>query len=95
MIKVKSFKSSESFQPNKKIKLVIINNKDKKHIKTAKAFGTFLLCIQLQKGRNSVARIPPIHNGIRKSLAKYNPKMIKNTRANFCKKVEVCVFIIK
>ena len=83
-----SSKSYEIFQPKREIKTEIISINEKKQINTASPLGIFLPCIQLQKGRNSVAKIPPMHNGIRKSLAKYKPKIIKNTSASFCKRVE-------
>lgn len=72
----------------------MIISRDKKQIITATLFGIFFLCIQLQKGKNNVAKIPPIHNGIRKSFAKYNPRIIKKTKASFCKKVEDEVLMI-
>jgi hypothetical protein len=61
-----------------------------KHIKQTKTATLF----QLQKGRKRVVKIPPIHNGIRKSLAMYNPKIIRNNNAVFCKKEEELGVII-
>jgi hypothetical protein len=70
------------------------SNKHIKQTKTAILLGVFLFSIQLQKGRKSVAKIPPIHNGIRKSLAMYNPKIIRNNNAVFCKNEEELGIII-
>src|SRR6478672_1322987 len=54
-----------------------------RQIKTAKVRESFFRSSQLQKGKKSVARMPPINNGIRKSLAKYNPAQTRNARIIF------------
>jgi hypothetical protein len=41
-------------------------------------FGTFIPSNHLQSGKKSVAKIPPIARGIRKTLAKYNPAITRN-----------------
>jgi co-chaperonin GroES (HSP10) len=37
----------------------------------------------LQKGKNTVAKRPAIHNGINTTFAKYKPANIKNNADNF------------
>ena len=54
-----------------------------KQIKTAIVLGIFFFSIQLQNGKNKVAKSPPTHSGIRKSFAKYNPAKIKKHTSNF------------
>jgi hypothetical protein len=61
----------------------IMHSNTAKQIKTAIVLGIFLLSIQLQKGKNKVAKMPPIHSGIRNPFAKYNPKKVKNRASNF------------
>ena len=71
------------FYPSSEKKVKIIISNTIKQSKTAMVFGTFFLSIQLQNGKNKVAKIPPIANGIKKSFAKYNPAKIKNNNTSF------------
>ena len=71
----------------------MISNKRVKQLRTAIPLGIFLRSSQLQKGKNNVDKMPPMHNGIRNSFATYNPKIIRNNKAVFCKN-EVGVVII-
>ena len=52
-------------------------------MKIANPRGTFLLSIHLEKGRKSVASMPAIEIGIKNSLVKYNPAVIKKMRSSF------------
>ena len=75
--------NSEIWKPKIEITIKTTNRKETKQTKTARLFGIFLRSIQLQNGKNKVAKMPPIHNGIKKSLAKYNPAKIKKSTNNF------------
>jgi hypothetical protein len=61
----------------------IKRSKPSRQMKTANPRGTFLLSIHLEKGRKSVANMPAIEIGIKNSLAKYNPAVIKKMRRSF------------
>ena len=78
-----SVKSAETLKPSNEKKIKMVTSSKVKQIKTAIDLEIFFFSIQLQKGKNKVARIPPIHNGIKKSFAQYNPAKIKNINSNF------------
>ena len=82
-INARSLANSIIFQPNNVKKPMIIVSKSRRHTKTATTLDTFFLSIQLQKGRKSVAKIPPIQSGIKKSLAKYNPEKTRKVKSIF------------
>lgn len=82
-MEARSLKSAEILNPNKEKKVEMMTSNTIKLINTANVVGTFLFSIQLQKGKNKVAKIPPMHNGIKKSFEKYNPKKIRNNISSF------------
>ena len=82
-IEARSLKSAETLKPSNEKRTIMIKISTVKQIKTAIVLEMFFFSIHLQKGKNRVAKIPPMHNGIRKSFAKYNPAKIKNTNTNF------------
>lgn len=96
LIEAISLSRAETLNPSNEKKVKIIISNTIKHSKIATVFGTFFLSIQLQNGKNKVAKIPPIVNGIRKSFAKYNPVKINNNNNSFCivDEREVVIFLI-
>jgi hypothetical protein len=62
--------SSEILKPNSVTIIAMKSNSDKRQMMTAMPFGNFFFSIQLQKGKNKVANMPPTQSGIKKSLAK-------------------------
>ncbi len=63
-----SFITSEIFQLRIATILNIKSNNVRRQRNTAIPFGILLFSIQLQKGKNSIAKIPPITNGIMNTL---------------------------
>src|SRR5665647_179518 len=72
----------------------IVINSTNKQMMTASTLGTFLFSIHLQNGKNSVAKIPAIHKGMRNPFAKYSPAITKNKTSSFFTNDEVEIIIL-